>query len=115
MFEGKWDWTELSRVVPLVDVRRYPHLPWDKKGLSRNPTLTIDDIQSLSDKDGEWNWFLISSVIPIIDVYKYSNLKWNRDRLSANKDIRVGDLIAWREIVPSMYKRWQYPTDVIIM
>ena len=49
MFEGKWDWTELSRVVPLVDVRRYPDLPWDKVGLSENPTLSVSDIQSLSD------------------------------------------------------------------
>ena len=115
MFEGKWDWTELSRVVPLVDVRRYPHLPWDKKGLSRNPTLTIDDIQSLSDIDGQWNWTEISRRVPIIDVYRYPNLKWNRDRLSRNKNIRIGDLIAWHEIVPSIYRRWQYPTDVVIV
>ena len=47
MFEGEWDWFELSSVIPLVDVRRYPDLPWDKTGLSQNPTLTIDDIEHL--------------------------------------------------------------------
>ena len=174
MFEGEWDWIELSRVVPLVDVRRYPHLSWDKEGLSSNPTLTVHDIQSLQLKKGklcwsemtnvlpsakarenldlshvisdilglpldnegllenlslelhdmkyllqdvdgwqDWNW--ISSVVPIIDVYTHSNLKWNRAGLSRNKDIRVGDLIAWHEIPPSIYKRWQYPSDVVIV
>ena len=115
MFEGEWDWIELSRVVPLVDVRRYPDLPWNKKGLSQNPTLTIDDIQSLSEIDGQWNWHAISSKIPITYVYTHLNLMWNRDRLSRNKDIRVSDLIAWRELPPSIYKRWQYPSDVVIV
>ena len=174
MFEGKWDWTELSRGIPLVEVRRYPHLPWDIDALSHNPTLTVHDIQSLQIKDGEWSWsemtnvlpsakarenldlshvisdilglpldnegllenlslelhdmkYLlqdvdgwqdwnwISSVVPIIDVYTHSNLKWNRAGLSRNKDIRVGDLMAWNEIPPSIYKRWQYPTDVVIV
>ena len=52
MFEGNWNWSELSRVIPLVDIRRYPHLPWNKEGLSRNSTLTVDDIESLQDKNG---------------------------------------------------------------
>ena len=115
MFEGKWDWIELSRVVPLVDVRKYPGLPWRKEGLSSNPTLTVDDIQSLSEIDGQWDWNEISSKIPITYVYTHLNLMWNRDRLSRNKDIRVGDLIAWRELPPSIYKRWQYPSDVVIV
>ena len=199
MFEDEWNWTELSSVIPLVEVRRYPSLPWNKNGLSYNPTLTVDEIQSLEGKDGEWKWreiterismkevrknlnlpwdkkglsenltltisdiqslqlkkgklcwsemtnvlpsakarenlslelhdmkYLlqdvdgwqdwnwISSVIPIIDVYTHPNLKWNRCGLSANKDIRVGDLIAWKELPPSIYKRWYYPSDVIIM
>ena len=49
MFEDEWNWYELSSVIPLVEVRRYPDLPWNKDGLSQNPTLTIDDIQSLSE------------------------------------------------------------------
>ena len=55
MFEGEWNWFWLSSVIPLVDVRRYPDLPWDKTGLSQNPTLTIDDIEHLQVKDGEWD------------------------------------------------------------
>ena len=115
MFEGEWDWFWLSRVIPLSDIRRYPNLPWNKGGLSYNPTLTVDDIESLSDIDGQWNWTEISRRVPIIDVYRYPNLKWNRDRLSRNKNIRISDLIAWHEIPPSIYKRWQYPTDVVIV
>ena len=115
MFEGEWDWIWLSTVVPLSDIRKYPNLPWSKSGLSHNPTLTVSDIQSLSEIKGEWDWDAISGKIPIIDVYTYSNLMWNRDGLSRNKDIRVSDLIAWHEILPSIYKRWQYPTDVVIV
>ena len=115
MFEGEWDWFWLSRVIPLSDIRRYPNLPWDKEGLSENSTLTVDDIESLSDIDGQWNWTEISRRVPIIDVYTHPDLTWNRDRLSRNKNIRIGDLIAWHEIVPSIYRRWQYPTDVVIV
>ena len=53
--------------------------------------------------------------VPIIDVYTHPDLTWNRSELSMNEDIRVGDLIAWHEIVPSIYRRWQYPTDVVIV
>ena len=102
-------------MISLSEVRKYPNLPWDKGGLSWNPTLTVHDIQSLHVKNGQWNWTGISDRIPIIDVYMHPNLKWNRDGLSSNKDIRVSDLIAWQEIEPSIYKRWQYPTDVVIV
>ena len=78
MFEGKWDWIELSRVVPLSDVRKYPGLPWDKDGLSYNHTLTISDIQSLSEIDGEWDWFWLSRVIPLSDIRRYPDLPWDR-------------------------------------
>ncbi len=52
MFEGEWDWYDLSSVIPLVDVRRYLDLPWDIEGLSLNSTLTVDDIEHLQVKDG---------------------------------------------------------------
>ena len=113
--DGEWNWNEISSTIPLVDVRENPDLPWNKRGLSYNPTLTVDDIQSLSDKDGQWDWNAISSRVPIIDVYTHPNLMWNRGQLSWNKDIRVSDLIAWHEITPSIYRRWQYPIDVIIV
>ena len=213
MFEGNWNWSELSRVIPLVDIRRYPHLPWNKEGLSRNSTLTVYDIfyfkladgtesfnwyiistiisldqvrknpnlpwsreglswnnnmliDDITDLDtrcpnlfGNWNWNHISShisirqvrkssnlrwkrsylsnsigltmddvlhlslpnaigdwnwddiylSIPIINVYTHPNIVWNRDKLSRNKDIRVSDLIAWHEILPCIYSRWNYP------
>ena len=102
-------------MISLSEVRKYPDLPWSKDGLSLNPTLTVDDIQSLQIKDGKWDWYTISERIPIIDVYRYPNLMWNRSGLSKNKDIRVSDLIAWQELPPSIYKRWQYPTDVVIV
>ena len=105
----------ISSVIPLVEVRKVPCLDWDKEGLSWNYDLSVDDILHLPIKDGKWNWYNISRVIPIIDVYTHPDLKWNRGELSWNKDIRVGDLIAWHEIVPSIYRRWQYPTDVIII
>ena len=103
----------ISETMPLSEVRKNPDLPWDMRGLSLNPTLTIDDIQSLPEID--WNWDLISCEIQIIYVYMYPDLMWNRDSLSINKNIRVSDLIAWHEIPPSIYKRWQYPTDVVIV
>ena len=113
--DEKWNWLAISSVISLSEVRKNPNLPWNKKGLSLNPTLTVHDIQSLSIKDGKWDWINIQSRVPIIDVYTHPNLTWNRGRLSANKNIRISDLIAWHEIPPSIYKRWQYPTDVVIV
>ena len=162
MFEGEWDWFWLSSVIPLSDIRISPDLPWNKEGLSENSTLTVDDIESLSEIDGDWDWYEISgrvslsivrdnlhlpwngglsqnptltiddiqslpdidwnwdwngiqTRVPIIDVYTHPNLMWNRSGLSMNKNIRVSDLIAWHEITPSIYRRWQYPTDVVIV
>ena len=82
MFEGEWDWFWLSRVIPLSDVRRYPDLPWDKEGLSYNSTLTVDDIQSLSEIDGDWDWCGISRVVSLVEVRKNPDLPWDKDGLS---------------------------------
>ena len=98
----------------MEEVRKNPDLPWDETGLSLNPTLTVDDIQSLTEIDGYWDWDVVPE-IRIIDVYTHPDLTWNRCELSMNEDIRVSDLIAWHEIVPSIYRRWQYPTDVVIV
>ena len=98
MFEGKWNWTALSRVIPLVDVRRYPNLPWSKEGLSRNPTLSVSDIQSLSEIDGEWNWNEISSRIPLSDVRRYPSLPWDKTGLSYNPTLTVDDIESLTEI-----------------
>ena len=59
MFDGEWDWYDLSTVIPLVDVRKNPNLPWDETGLSLNHTLTVDDIQSLTEIDGYWDWDVV--------------------------------------------------------
>ena len=110
---------DLSSTIPLSEIRESLYLTWNMDELSRNPTLTADDILYLADvgfmEIDEWNWDDVSSVIPIIDVYMYPDLPWNRGGLSQNKNIRVSDLIAWQEISPSIYKRWQYPTDVVIV
>ena len=99
----------------MKEVRRNPNLSWDKQGLSLNPTLTVDDILHMSIEDQMWNIHAISNRVPIIDVYTHPDLKWSRDELSRNKDIRISDLVAWQELPSSIYKRWQYPTDVVII
>ena len=98
MFEGNWNWLALSSVVPLVDVRRYPNLPWDKTGLSQNPTLTIDDVLHLPIKDDKWNWFEISRVISMEEVRKNPNLPWDETGLSLNPTLTVDDIQSLTEI-----------------
>jgi hypothetical protein len=114
---GDWDWNLISSYISLEQVRRYPHLCWNRMGLSVNPTLTIDDILYLQMPNavGDWDWWIISSHIPIVSIYVHSNIIWNRDRLSENKNIRLKDLIAWREVPSMPYDRWVYPTDVVIV
>jgi hypothetical protein len=115
---GDWNWYWISYCVATIEqVRKNPHLPWDKEGLSSNPTLTIDDVLHLSlpNAIGDWNWDDIYLSIPVINVYIHPNIVWNRDKLSRNKDIRISDLIAWHEISPCIYSRWNYPSDVTIV
>ena len=47
MFEGHWNWKELSRVVPLVD-----------------------DVLHLPIKNEEWDWIELSSIISLSEVRK---------------------------------------------
>ena len=98
MFEDEWDWYELSSVIPLADIRRYPDLPWDKTGLSQNPTLTMDDIQSLEFKDGNWDWYHISSTISMDKVRKNPDLPWDMRGLSQNPTLTVDDIQSLTEI-----------------
>ena len=125
MFTDNWNWFKLSRSVPISDIKKYPHLPWDPWGISYNPTVTIDDLDYLGiyDEAIRWNWEWYSDSrseistdnISIVDVYIHPDRIWNRDILSDNKDIRVSDLIAWHEISPCIYSRWNYPSDVTII
>jgi hypothetical protein len=108
---GQWSCFEMFA----DKVGENPDLPCSKTVLPENPTLSAYDIHSPQFQYVDWNWVMISSMIPITYVYMYPNLEWNRSGLSRNKDIRVSDLIAWHEIPPSIYKRWQYPTDVVIV
>ena len=88
----------MSRTVSIDDVRKYPDLPWDRRYLSCNRSLSMHDILDLPLKEGEWDWYWISMDIPINDVYKYPNIKWSRDALSYNNNIKIDDLLAWKEI-----------------
>ena len=97
------------------EVGENPDLSCSKTVLPENPTLSAYDIHSSPYQFVIWNWVRISSMIPITYVYMYPNMGWSRTGLSMNKNIRVSDLIAWHEIPPSIYKKWQYPTDVIIV
>ena len=92
MFEGNWNWLALSSVIPLADIRRYPDLPWDKTGLSQNPTLTVDDVQHLDIKNGYWDWFEISRVISMEEVRENPNLPWDEIGLSLNPTLTVDDV-----------------------
>ena len=115
IYISEWNWYYISSAISMKEVRRNPNLSWDKQGLSLNPTLTVDDILHMSIEDQMWNIHAISNRVPIIDVYTHPDLKWSRDELSRNKDIRISDLVAWQELPSSIYKRWQYPTDVVII
>ena len=39
-----WNWQWISKSISMEHVRKNPYLPWDREGLSQNPTLTVDDI-----------------------------------------------------------------------
>ena len=45
--QGDWYWEELSQNIPMEDVRQNPSLEWEKKHLSLNPGITIEDVKYL--------------------------------------------------------------------
>lgn len=45
MIKGHWNWNYVSSIISLSDIRKYPHLSWDRHSLSYNPTLTFDVVK----------------------------------------------------------------------
>lgn len=43
-FDVDIHWHTLSFSINIMEVRKHPHLPWDKYGLSMNPGITIEDV-----------------------------------------------------------------------
>ena len=63
--------------------------PWDWIGISCNPNITIDFINSHSDKP--WNWFGISRNpnITIDIINSHSDKPWNWSGISYNPNITI--------------------------
>lgn len=44
--KGKWDWKQISQLLPLSDLYKLPDITWDREYLSRNKHLKISEYSS---------------------------------------------------------------------
>ena len=53
-----WNWGWLSRNpnITMKDVNAHPDKPWDWDCLSKNPNITMKDVESHLDKPWNWGW-----------------------------------------------------------
>jgi hypothetical protein len=105
----RWDWKEISRIISMEDVIRYPNRTWNRMYLSCNKNITIDVIRSnLPNAVGEWNWNTISGHISMEEVIKYPNERWNKMYLSNNVNMNKYVLVM---NLPNAIGKWEWTPD----
>lgn len=83
---GEWDWTYLSRIVPLHDILEHPELYWIMITVSER----IIDINILLEyPEIKWNWDKLSEKIPLDQIISHPELPWNYRRLSNNPTLTI--------------------------
>ena len=95
-----WDWTELSRNVPIQDIKSHPEYPWDWSAVSSRWNVDIDMIVQNGNKN--WNWTVLCAMgcwdLTLGDVLANPSLPWDYDMLTARlpADQLFGDqIISW--------------------
>ena len=67
-------------------------LPWHWDSISRNPTVTIDEL--LQYQDIRWNWSDVSKFanISVDNVLQHLDMPWQWDLLSSNTNLSIDDI-----------------------
>ena len=99
---SSWNWRQLSKNIPIQEIRDNTHLPWNKQWLSRNPGITMGDIDILSNASGIWPGSTLTEYLPIEDIRANTLASgtgdttlpesWDRFHLSSNVGITIEDV-----------------------
>lgn len=85
------EWYNLSKniAVSMQDIKDYIFYPWDWKGVSSNPNLTLDFVLAHPEKG--WSWLDISSNqnIKLKDIIEHMDLPWYWPDVSKNPNITM--------------------------
>ena len=68
-------------------------MPWNWEGLTKNPSVTCEDIMAHPEKP--WDWFMLSCKpsLPIDIVLAHPGKPWNWNYLSSNQSITFDDVV----------------------
>lgn len=87
---NSWCWYKLSIKINPIWVLKYPHLPWNKSGLSRNKRITWSILKlKMPNATRRWNIHYVSQNIPISEVLDHPKYTWSKIGLSNNKGITI--------------------------
>lgn len=91
--------------ISMTDIRTYHmHINWDWRGVSRNPNLTMDVVESFSRKD--WNWDVLSrhKLLTMGIVERLPDKSWNWKDISSHPNITMDNI----EGNPQFPWNWEY-------
>lgn len=94
--KGKWDWHYISQYIPLYEIYRNLHLPWDRRGLSMNEAVHLEHVLELdriaSSMQGKWCVSTFGRKEYIGSILKKSFLKFDKIDLSYNRTLTLDNI-----------------------
>lgn len=91
METSKFHWPSLSanKFVTMEDIKFYHSIPWDYKGVSKNPNLTIyyANLYHRQGKNLDWKAISQHPNITMEDIINHPHLKWNPKFVALNPNI----------------------------
>ena len=105
-YQCVWNWESLSRnpSITLDDVVAHPEYmtKWSWEGLSLNPSINLKFM--LHNPECPWNWHNVSAnpSISFADVLEHPEIEWNWNMLSINPSIK------WKDVLEHPDYEWNW-------
>jgi hypothetical protein len=89
----RWNWTELSRnpSITAQDIFTHPELPWDEF-IIQNPNITLQHMLAHPEIDWDWDRISDNPTITLNDVFAHPELEWRWTALSRCAAITIDDV-----------------------
>ncbi len=109
---GRWKWYELSKVIPITDIKANTSMPWVKDGLSGNKDITLALMHELDElltsAVGDWSWLQLSTNVPVTDILSNHSKPWNRRGISMRDDMTVSMMDMLDKVMTNAIRTWAW-------
>jgi hypothetical protein len=92
--DKKWNWGGISKNpnITMEDIDSYPDLPWDWQEISKNPNLTMEDIDSYPDLPWDWQEISRNPNLTMEFIDSHPTVTWDWSLVSMNLNITMEDI-----------------------